>query len=158
MFCTTFLSAPCEEILDSISRPDAGLVPLQCLVLSRDDLNEALPRPCLNTLLKIRGDRPSFSTEDVLSEGALGHGRGHGKLAALTRGRGLADMMRSCLTITVKKLSFCSQTGSKTSLGHFQKHWHCTVVSSSNFFFSFFLVFSTLQISFKGVGSCVLQI
>lgn len=87
MFCTTFLSAPCEEILDSISRPDAGLAPLQCLVLSRDELNEASPRPCLNTLLKFRGDRPSTSTEDVLSGGARGHGRGHRKLAALTRGR-----------------------------------------------------------------------
>lgn len=89
MFCTTFLSAPSEEVLDSISRPDGSLVPLQCLVLSGDELNAPLPRPCLNTLLKFSNNRPSISTEDVLSGGNLGQGRGHRKLVALTQGRRL---------------------------------------------------------------------
>lgn len=115
MFCTTFLSAPSEEVLDSISRPDGGLVPLQCLVLSEDELNAPLPQPCLNTLLKF--SRPSISTEDVLSGGNLGQGRGHRKLVALTQGRRLR---RFAL------LGFSSygaqRSVSKASLGHFQKY------------------------------------
>lgn len=87
MFCTTFLSAPSEEFLESVSRPDGRLVPLQCLVLSGDELNASLPQPCFSALLKLGGDRASISTEDVLSGGALGHGGGHGELVALTQGR-----------------------------------------------------------------------
>lgn len=106
MFCTTFLSAPSEEFLESVSRPDGRLVPLRCLVLSGDELKASLLRSRFNTLLKLSGDGPSISTEDVLS----GHTGGHRKLMALARGRGLAALLW-LLTVLVKKWACAPKLG-----------------------------------------------
>lgn len=48
MFCTTFLSAPTDEILDGASDLGGCLAPLQCLVLPQDELYGPFSDPVAN--------------------------------------------------------------------------------------------------------------
>lgn len=48
MFCTTFLSAPTDEILDGASDLGGCLAPLQCLVLPQDELYGSFSDPAAN--------------------------------------------------------------------------------------------------------------
>ncbi|XP_016125800.1 neural Wiskott-Aldrich syndrome protein-like isoform X2 [Sinocyclocheilus grahami] len=48
MFCTTFLSAPTDEILDGASDLGGCLAPLQCLVLPQDELYGPFSDPAAN--------------------------------------------------------------------------------------------------------------
>ncbi len=48
MFCTTFLSAPSDEILDGASDLGGCLAPLQCLVLPQDELYGPFSDPAAN--------------------------------------------------------------------------------------------------------------
>lgn len=48
MFCTTFLSAPTDEILDGASHLGGCLAPLQCLVLPQDELYGPFSDPAAN--------------------------------------------------------------------------------------------------------------
>lgn len=45
MFCTTFLSAPTDDILDGASDLGGCLAPLQCLVLPQDELYGPFSQP-----------------------------------------------------------------------------------------------------------------
>lgn len=93
MFCTTFLSAPSEDVLENMLKPDGSLLPLQCLVLSGDGLKASLPCPRINTLSKCHNGRSSFYAKDVHSGGARGYvwriGRGHRKVWAFSQGERL---------------------------------------------------------------------
>lgn len=70
MFCTTFLSAPSEEFLESVSKPEGCLVPLHYVVLSGDELYAPLAQPCLPELLAQRSDRATILSASALSEAA----------------------------------------------------------------------------------------
>lgn len=85
MFCTTFLSAPSEDVLENMSKPDASLLPLQRLVLSRDGLKASLPCSCINTLSKCRSDGRSGGARGYLWR----DGRGHRKVWAFSQGERL---------------------------------------------------------------------
>ncbi|XP_051543793.1 actin nucleation-promoting factor WASL-like isoform X2 [Myxocyprinus asiaticus] len=55
MFCTTFLSAPSDEILDGASGMGGCLAPLQCLVLPEEELYAPFSDPATNLRHSERG-------------------------------------------------------------------------------------------------------
>ncbi|XP_007246616.3 WASP like actin nucleation promoting factor a isoform X3 [Astyanax mexicanus] len=72
MFCTTFLSAPSEEFLENVSKPEGCLAPLHCVVLSGDKLYSPLVQPeSLPELLVQRSDGASVLAASVLSGAAV---------------------------------------------------------------------------------------
>lgn len=62
MFCTTFLSAPSEELAEGGPLPGGCLAPLHCLVLPQDELYGPLSEPAAR--LSLRHGR-GCSTLDV---------------------------------------------------------------------------------------------
>lgn len=52
MFCTTFLSAPSEELAEGVPLPGGCLAPLHCLVLPQDELYGPLSEPVARLSLR----------------------------------------------------------------------------------------------------------